>query len=633
MLGLSLPVDIPWNRLCASEDMMVRNLDDALPRRWRSSLAVFGYEPPPEYQNDEDKIVSYMKVVVSLTGFQADPEEVGLRDRRAYLAWRDPAVIENYEETVTRYYGCYGAVLEVVVTPKGTPEQTAKIPLSQYPYFADFEPKKRELYELVSETGEVMSRSLENVSVHKGATTTDTREVVDIFGGASLEVTTPKGVGGGVGVQGQWGTRDINQGQVADIRTTEAGREARETFSHTTQLTQMYHQFNSYHLGTNRAVFYMLPRPHIVQAPNTFVNGPRVMEGIQEVFLVVVRPRAVEEICVEAYLETAHLGQEPIHEYETGVGSLQLHMRLAAPDQKDPLFSGQDDSLTIFAEDSETYTPPSGWEVDLERDGGYRITTDGGVGVVDRRVEAARDHVVAWGKIRAEFIDNTWPVPNQSIDGRLDLETTVFIRNRTPKVKGYTQTLWMTGRSVSTCAKAQAASGSSGVVWERPLKNITDKQIGATAQITIQEANQLRAEIGRFVLTSFNHPERYKLGTVKFIDTQFIASAIGRLVRQSGHPDNVPLASIKGLDASLRSRVAAAAAKLSRGRLLQMSLTEMSDRFGLTAAEAVKLRRAALGLEGAPPALKDRWSRPDVATPQKGPAAPARPSASRTRKR
>ena len=32
-----------------------------------------------------------------------------------------------------------------------------------------------------------------------------------------------------------------------------------------TRLMQMYHQLDSYHLGTNRAIFFMLPRPHIVQ--------------------------------------------------------------------------------------------------------------------------------------------------------------------------------------------------------------------------------------------------------------------------------------------------------------------------------------------------------------------------------
>ena len=61
------------------------------------------------------------------------------------------------------------------------------------------------------------------------------------------------------------GNNDINQRASENIRTTDAARENRRTLSHTTQLSQMYHQLNSYHLGSNRAAFFMLPRPHVVQ--------------------------------------------------------------------------------------------------------------------------------------------------------------------------------------------------------------------------------------------------------------------------------------------------------------------------------------------------------------------------------
>ena len=88
----------------------------------------------------------------------------------------------------------------------------------------------------------------------------------------------------------------------------------------------MYHQLNSYHLGTNRAVFYVLPRPHIVQLNSenpeeidrsTFVDGPRLLEGVQEFFLVVLRPDHIKDICVDAYLETAHIFQEKLKEYRS----------------------------------------------------------------------------------------------------------------------------------------------------------------------------------------------------------------------------------------------------------------------------------------------------------------------------
>ena len=43
----SLPVDIPWRRIAFSSDMMDKTAcDRTLPPRWRSSVAVFDYEPP-----------------------------------------------------------------------------------------------------------------------------------------------------------------------------------------------------------------------------------------------------------------------------------------------------------------------------------------------------------------------------------------------------------------------------------------------------------------------------------------------------------------------------------------------------------------------------------------------------------
>jgi hypothetical protein len=91
-------------------------------------------------------------------------------------------------------------------------------------------------------------------------------------------------------------------------------REQRETYSHTTQLTQMYHQLDSYHLGTNRAMFFMLPRPHVVQSELTFVNGPRLLEGIQEVFLIVMRPKDQEV-------------SEPIYTYKTSTPTRRVLRR------------------------------------------------------------------------------------------------------------------------------------------------------------------------------------------------------------------------------------------------------------------------------------------------------------------
>jgi hypothetical protein len=74
----------------------------------------------------------------------------------------------------------------------------------------------------------------------------------------------------------------------------------------------MYNLLTGYHAGTNRAVFLMLPRPHILQPTDrrTFIQGLRVIEGIQEFFLIIPRSRDIEGLSVEASLETGHFPED-----------------------------------------------------------------------------------------------------------------------------------------------------------------------------------------------------------------------------------------------------------------------------------------------------------------------------------
>lgn len=644
---LQLPIDIPWKRLCVSLDMLDPTIcDRRFPFRWRSSLAVFGYEPPEEYQQYEGMLVSYLKVSYTITGYQPDPEEIGIKNRKISSYWNDPVVIDNYLDVVAKYYPCYGALLEVAIAP--TKEHVRDVAITDYPYFSDFDPKKRELYELVSETGEMMSRSLENVNVRKGTTTTDSHEVLDIFGGGGLSVNTPYG-GGGVSVQGQWGTRDINSQEYTNIRTTDQAREQRELYSHTTQLTQMYHQFDSYHIGTNRAVFFALPRPHIVQAEEaTFVNGPRHLEGIQEVFLVVMRPKRLHDFCVEAYLETAHIANTPNYHYEQSTAPLTLHVTKQAEDTSGGL---GDDSNVTYAEDSATFTPPDGWEVDLDRDGGYHIDSASGDRIVSYGVTSiARDHVTVTGKVSAWFEDRTWPESNLSHNGELNLVVTVYIRKKQPDIESWSKSLYLTGRGVCCCddhrrdiTDAVKEMGPS-VVLERPLSKYVREATGTSAapagahgraemakggrsatrtasadqagtavgigeRMTVATANNIRAGVGRFLRESINDPERYPLGVVRFTESKTVASAIAAVVRASGHPDNHELADIAGLDPAIVKKVGGAGGRVTRGRLLGMSFQEQQERFGLSDEETVALRRALVGLEGPEPDPKHRWTR------------------------
>jgi hypothetical protein len=253
-------------------------------------------------------------VTATLTGYQPLDEEI-----QGEIDWDglNVGTRDAITELLTSYHPCNGAILQVIVGPHGGNPTLAK---ADYPFFMDFEPKKRELYELATDTKEKQSRSLENVNLSKSAGQTESQEVMDIDMGGSasvgLEVPEVGGATFGSSSQGQWGTKHMNSNEGMESRTTDSSQEKRETYSFSTQISQMYNQLNSYHLGTNRAVFFVQPRPHVLEEPSGFVGGPRAVEGMQEFFFVVAQPTGQEDFCVSVRLDTAHLTHVPIMDYE-----------------------------------------------------------------------------------------------------------------------------------------------------------------------------------------------------------------------------------------------------------------------------------------------------------------------------
>jgi hypothetical protein len=144
----------------------------------------------------------------------------------------------------------------------------------------------------------------------KGGTTTATTEDYDLDMGG--------GGGGHSALFGLWseqhtdeqkqvGTINRNQTQHQNVATSDASRDRRESFSFSTSINQLHTLLQSYHLGTNRVMFFMQPVPHMQDAVFSFVRGLRRIEGVQEFFLIVNRPTRVKGLCLEIALETAHL--------------------------------------------------------------------------------------------------------------------------------------------------------------------------------------------------------------------------------------------------------------------------------------------------------------------------------------
>jgi hypothetical protein len=673
---LTLPVDIPWRRLCVSDDMIDENIcDEKHPYRWRSSVAVFGYEPPREQQPFDDMTVSYLKVVCTITGLQAGSEvrrNLGWNPNPALFLW-DPNVRQVWIDKLTKYYGCYGAILEVSIEPKGN------VPKASYPYFVDFEPKRRETYEIVTQTGEILSRSLNEIHVGKSSMTTSGTTVLDTDkkvdwsalgtmagAGAGTAAGGPAGafIGGAAGgiVGGFLGggggdksTTDLTQSQKTDVKTADRSQERRELYSHTTQLTQMYHEFTGYHLGTNRAMFFMLPRPHIVETERTFVQGPRILEGIQEVFLVVMRPRDVEDYCVSAYLETAHIDfdenvypkTEKRHRFEV------LPEKQLIVDKKE--FYQAYDINYHYKGYSVPFFVDAGWEIDFGRDGGYTkplltlkpstVIAKGSTHHGDS-IDRSGPHVIlqsvpgelaprifVTGKIGAGEVKDVYQsLDNEDIlsdkvfprsklvrsvtTAHLTVDTLFYLRRAGVEAVNIPKNLFLTGRGVCCClgkdivAENHPELMGTSVVSEMTLQNSAPIAIKRDTGMEISDANRLHAEIRQMILRSVNDPDRYPRGAVGFTESQFLGRHFADLIDQPGHADNTSVRDIAGLKPEILEKIMPIMPKLRRAGLLRMSLQEMKDRFDLADEEAIHLRRSSMWLKQEAPNPKERWDPP-----------------------
>jgi hypothetical protein len=306
--ALALPVDITWQRFAFTRDMVDTDFGTLeLSPKWRSSLAVYAYVVPEEETAESypDARIVYLRLSCSITGWnpneelanEIDLDEVG--DQLDDLQRSSWEVVQGDRWSET-YWPCLGAIAQVAVYPG---RSDVDVDVDDFPYIVDFEPKKRELYETATDTGEFMSASSENISVQKGTTTVDHTEK-----SAKVGIAAP--LPGGLIGSAEGGIKKSRDETAVDMRTTDTSREGRETRSFSTTFSQMYQLFNGYHLGTNRAVFAISPRPHIASGNQwvdfNLLDGERKLEGIQDMFLVVYVPKQLEGICVQANLDTGH---------------------------------------------------------------------------------------------------------------------------------------------------------------------------------------------------------------------------------------------------------------------------------------------------------------------------------------
>jgi hypothetical protein len=331
LAALNLPIDIPWERVCVTRDMVYPGpgAGAETPPIWQSSMALYRYVPPDEYQIYPARRILYYKLTCTITNYQPrDQAILGTID--PYGLATNTLADEEVKRRLEQSLPCTAAVVQVTATAS----EGARAPNDQ-PYFLEAQPRQRVLYEQVTETQERASRSLETLQVRKDLTSSNSVEVLDVDRGSGLQVGVGGGEGGvGVNIGGQrsgdWGSKSLGRQDSTLITTTDGSREARETLAFTTQLAQMYTLLQAYHLGTNRVVFYVTPRPHTVE-PLTGLSGPRQLDGVQDFFLVVSQARADRLPCITARLDTGHLAVQPLYDYDTAQPPQTLAVEAVAP--------------------------------------------------------------------------------------------------------------------------------------------------------------------------------------------------------------------------------------------------------------------------------------------------------------
>lgn len=442
---LNLPVDIPWTLVNCSRDMMdVSFCDKQMPSPFRSSIALYTYDPKeediPEQYSGCGKHITYLKVSCSITGYQPTGEEKSqIIDLLTSVKGVDYAQIDYL---IREYFACYGVLLNVSVHPK----KELKDRLDKYPHIIDFEPKLRDFYQAASETGEILTSSVGKLTTNKSFGTADSTQS---SWNAGSEVTSGVGVkdpksGAGADV----GTKtNASTGQVRTESdqsnwgiTTDASRERREGQSTTTQLSQMYNLLTGYHSGTNRASFVMLPRPHILQPTDrrTFVQGLRVIEGVQDFFLIVIRDKDQPLLNVDVFLQTGHFpeninipGPTVESDYETTDFTLHMQDSMDASDTWTIIGDGfkKVDRNKVF----DVVDEANGWEADPTggdpgKGGVEEITKNGPVTITE--VDSETGQVIGSHEIPNDPESGVSDVEYGIEDGRLIVTYTLKARRK-----------------------------------------------------------------------------------------------------------------------------------------------------------------------------------------------------------
>jgi len=512
-------------------------------------------------------------------------------------------------------------------------KETIPYSLADYPHIIDFEPKRRDLYQSATETGEILTASVSSVSVDKSYGTMESSESAISHTGKYESPETQYGKGSAAHTMSH---KRGDQHTQSSSTTTDASRERRESLSTTTHLSQMYNILNSYHQGTNRATFLMLPRPHTLPTTEfrTFAQGLREIEGIQEFILVVSRPKDIEGLCIEASLETGHFPEDveifPTEvKYERGpridieLGPIVANKPNAIPSKLD-ILTGKILTGTDFTRNTksiaEVYDIPieEGWEIDptysgdgvseeeYSNDNAYGTTSIYGLLEEDRKEDysykISAGKLIINGYIRSGFTNNTTFHRKYKIYPRRKIRTAAGPHADTTK-------LIITNRSLCVCFNSNDNNNNcfkiiptiqvTLVPYYPPISIVAETPISVNGNIIMATGEKMSfypvikeglKKIGNALMTSWRHPMRHQEGEIDFIDTDYFKEKIKSILPKDHI--NKKITDIKNVSDSI---VSSLGKDLTIGQALKLDLSTLVRKTKISKKEAINFRRNLIG--------------------------------------
>lgn len=500
------------------------------------------------------------------------------------------------------------------------------VELKNFPHIIDFEPKRRDLYQAATEVGEVLTGSRSTLTTGKSLTHTESTENSIDFGAKATTVpTSTSPAAGEFSISTAQKNTETDQDQWSV--QTDASRERRETQGTTTQLSQMYNLLTGYHAGTNRSVFLSLARPHVLQPTDrrTFVQGLRAIEGMQDYFLIVSRPKEIEGICIETSLETGHFPDNAqIDEVENEYFESFQDFECTGFADNSTFFENCERFLCVHTIDS----GDKDWVIDQR---------------ASRKRQANTGEINGWDDLHpgiAELEDNSNDQANDTLDdysyqaisetsfevkGRICGARTqgpkarfrrsyrVFTRSSQPK-KNHQESsaeigsLFITSRKLCTCIKSgecievfpvpspppKEAPDTIDFIVDEPKIRINKALITqhARGQNRTPIAKEFLSQVKVALTRSSNSPSRHPLeDKVGFLESDYFKNQIkNRLPKEYL---KTPLSKVPGLPSEV---IKALGPYLTVNQALSIDLARFTRRTGLNAQEAAKVRHLLLGI-------------------------------------